>query len=204
MKITLEQVSKKFSREWIFKNVDYIFESGNSYAITGGNGSGKSTFIKLLAGINDPSKGKIEYFLEDKQILVDDIWKYLVLTGPYTDLIEEYTLVEHLNFHRNLKNMTKSNDEIIEVLGFKTSKTKQIRDFSSGMKQKFKLALAFFTETEIIFLDEPTSNLDHKNIEWYQHWLPICSEGKIVIICSNQPYEYKFCSERILIENYKY
>ncbi|NME69746.1 ABC transporter ATP-binding protein [Flammeovirga aprica] len=203
MEIIVEQLSKKFSREWIFKGIDYTLKSDQAYAIVGGNGSGKSTLLKILSGINDPSKGKITYRKNDKEIPVDEVWKEIVLAGPYTELVEEYTLAEHLNFHRRLKPLTKSNEEIIEILGFKNAANKQIQAFSSGMKQKLKLALAFFSEASILMLDEPTSNLDHKNIAWYQHWLPLCSKGKITLICSNQPYEYEFCEEKIFMENYK-
>ncbi|WP_044209052.1 ATP-binding cassette domain-containing protein [Flammeovirga sp. OC4] len=203
MEIIVEQLGKKFSREWIFKGIDYTLKSDQAYAIVGGNGSGKSTLLKVISGINDPSKGKVIYKKNNKEVPVDEIWKEIVLAGPYTELVEEYTLEEHLNFHRQLKPMVKSNEEIIEILDFKAANKKQVQAFSSGMKQKLKLALAFFSEASMLLLDEPTSNLDHKNIEWYQHWLPICSKGKITLICSNQPYEYEFCDERIFMENYK-
>ncbi|NLR94522.1 MULTISPECIES: ABC transporter ATP-binding protein [Flammeovirga] len=203
MKITLEGLGKKFAREWIFRGIDYTLESGKSYAITGGNGSGKSTLLKILSGVADPSKGKIIYETKHKTVGVEEIWRYLVLAGPYTELIEEYTLLEQLTFHTSLKKMTKSIDEIIETLGFESAKNKQIQDFSSGMKQKLKLALAFFTESEILFLDEPTSNLDQKNIDWYQSWLPQVSNDRLVVICSNQTYEYEHCDEIISVESFK-
>ncbi|MBB6463375.1 ABC transporter ATP-binding protein [Flammeovirga kamogawensis] len=203
MIIELKDLGKKYAREWIFKGVNLTLESGKAYAVIGGNGSGKSTFLKLLAGISHPSKGEIKYIVDTNKVEADEIWKHLVLAGPYTELIEEFTLVEHLKFHASLKKMTKPVDEIIEILGLEKSKNKQIQDFSSGMKQKLKLALAFFTEASILFLDEPTSNLDQRNIEWYQDWLPLVSNNKIVVICSNQVYEYEYCNERISIESYK-
>ncbi|OHX67801.1 ABC transporter ATP-binding protein [Flammeovirga pacifica] len=203
MNIEVKELGKRFAREWIFKNINYTFESGASYAITGGNGSGKSTFVKLLAGISDPSKGKVSYYDNKKVINVEDVWKEIALAGPYTELIEEFTLEEHLDFHFSLKKGIKSKNEIINILGFEKAKNKQIQDFSSGMKQKLKLALAFFTKAKILLLDEPTSNLDAKNIEWYQNWLETIKENKILIICSNQKYEYEMCSEIISIESYK-
>ncbi|ANQ51077.1 ABC transporter ATP-binding protein [Flammeovirga sp. MY04] len=205
MKIELSSLGKRFAREWIFRDINYSFVQDKIYAITGGNGSGKSTFLRILAGINDPSKGQINYYdQKGKKIAVEDIWKVLSIAGPYTELIEEFTLEEHLDFHFSLKKGTKTKKEIIDILGFEKSKNKQVQDFSSGMKQKLKLALAFFTEGEILLLDEPTSNLDANNIKWYQNWLEKVKQNKLLIICSNQKYEYEICNEIISIESYKF
>jgi len=83
------------------------------------------------------------------------------------------------------------------------SEHKAIKNFSSGMKQRVKLALAFCSDTQILLLDEPTSNLDQQGVEWYLSLIEQCSSNRLVIVCSNQEQEYGFCDERINVEDYK-
>ncbi|PWJ44808.1 ABC transporter ATP-binding protein [Sediminitomix flava] len=204
IQIHAENIGKRFGRNWIFKNLDYTFEAGNSYAITGSNGSGKTTFIRSLAGILPLSKGKISYHLDQSEIHPDDIHKYLSLSGPYTEVIEEFSLLELIHFYQNFKPLQVTPEELIEIMELKHSKKKAIKDFSSGMKQKLKLGLAFFGFDQILILDEPTSNLDHQNIEWYHQQIEnIDRSNKIILICSNQPYEYDFCTNHLNISHFK-
>ncbi|MEH0157549.1 ATP-binding cassette domain-containing protein [Limibacter armeniacum] len=203
MKIKAEGLGKKFVRDWIFRNVDLELEIGRKYAITGGNGSGKTTLLKTLAGVMPQTEGTLLYEAEGRQVSADHIYSHLTIAGPYTEVIEEFTLTELLDFYQNFKPLSKSTGEIIDLLGYQRSKDKMIRDFSSGMKQKLKLALTFYSQGEIIMLDEPTSNLDHQNIEWYLAIATQPMPDKLVLICSNQPYEYEFCNEIISVNNYK-
>ena len=80
---------------------------------------------------------------------------------------------------------------------------KLISNFSSGMKQRLKLGLAFFSESSIAFLDEPTSNLDEKGVNWYLENVREILNKKLVFISSNQKHEYDFCSELIHIPDHK-
>src|SRR3989337_2954313 len=102
--ITVKGLGKRFNREWIFRKLDYTFLSSNIYAITGPNGSGKSTLLQVLWGQLPPSTGDLIY-TDDKQqqIPVDEIFKHITIATPYLDLVEEFTLLEHLRFHFRLK-----------------------------------------------------------------------------------------------------
>src|SRR5688572_19199221 len=160
--ITVSGLGKRFNREWIFRNLDYKFQPANVYAITGPNGSGKSTLLQVLWGQLPQSKGELKYSDDHKEIRVDEIYNHLTVATPYLDLIEEFTLSEHLRFHFKLRPSRNQmgEEEILDRLKLRHAKNKPIANFSSGMKQRLKLGLAFFTQAELVFLDEPTTNLD--------------------------------------------
>lgn len=205
MKINLDHIGRRFNREWIFKNVNYEFISGQTYAILGANGAGKSTLLQVISGSLTSSEGVIHYFKDDKEIDQEEVYTYQSIAAPYLELIEEFTLSELIDFHFQFKNYRKGFDkqELIALLGLKKSEFKPIKYFSSGMKQRVKLAFAFCSDTNILLLDEPSSNLDQQGLEWY---LELCSHlcsDRLVIICSNQEQEYSFCQQRINISDYK-
>jgi ABC-type multidrug transport system ATPase subunit len=205
MKIILENIGRRFNRDWIFRGVDYTFLSGKIYAILGPNGSGKSTLLQVLNGSLSPSAGKINYFFEDKPVEADDVYQHLSLAAPYLELIEEFTLSEMIDFHFKFKSYTTGTerDEIIALLAMEASKNKPIKYFSSGMKQRLKLAIAFCSDTPMLMLDEPTSNLDTQGVDWYLSLVEKFASNRLTIICSNQDYEYSFCDERLSIVDYK-
>lgn len=205
MKINLDHIGRRFNQEWIFKDVNYVFESGKSYAILGSNGAGKSTILQVISGSLSSTTGSISYFKNDILIDADSVFKYLSLVAPYLDLIEEFTLMELIDFHFSFKNYKKglNRDYLIELMGLKRSENKAIKNFSSGMKQRVKLALAFCSDTEMILLDEPASNLDKQGIEWYLNLVEKYCSDRILIICSNQLQEYSFCTNQLNISDYK-
>lgn len=205
MKISLDKIGRRFNREWIFRNVSFEFESGNSYAILGANGAGKSTLLQIISGSLSSSEGRIRYTHLERVIEQEDIFSYLSLAAPYLELIEEFSLGELIEFHFRFKNYRQGidKDSLIELLGFKNSEFKAIRNFSSGMKQRVKLALAFCSDTDIILLDEPTSNLDKQGSEWYLNLVSEFSSDRLLIVCSNQEHEYQFCTSRLNVTDYK-
>ena len=205
MTITLQNIGRRFNRDWIFRGVDHTFISGESYAILGPNGSGKSTLLQVLNGSLSPSIGTISYTYEDKPIEVDKIFEHLSLAAPYLELIEEFTLTEMIDLHFKFKPYKARMDKnaVIDVLGMEANKNKLIKYFSSGMKQRLKLALAFCADTPILMLDEPTSNLDAQGVEWYLGLVEKYALNRLTIICSNQEHEYGFCGNRLNISDYK-
>ena len=205
MKIQLINIGRRFNREWIFRGVDYAFVQGESYAVLGPNGSGKSTLLQVLNGSLMPSAGSIKYFNGDAEIQAEQIFTQLSFAAPYLDLIEEFTLDEVIDFHFKFKPYKQGLDKnaVIALLNMGASRNKQIRNFSSGMKQRLKLALAFCADTPLLMLDEPASNLDSQGVEWYLGLIEQYAAGRLTIICSNQEHEYSFCRRRISITDYK-
>jgi ABC-type multidrug transport system ATPase subunit len=204
MNISLNNVGRRFNKEWIFRNLSTEFKSGNSYAILGPNGSGKSTLLSVLTGSLSPSEGEIS-FSDTKEIPVENIYKYISLAAPYLELVETFTLKESIDFHFKFKNFALGIDakKLITILGLEKAANKQIKYFSSGMKQRTKLALACCTDTPILFLDEPTSNLDVQGISWYRELIENFGKDRLMIIGSNQSQEYDFCTNQIQISDYK-
>jgi ABC-type multidrug transport system ATPase subunit len=211
IQIELDNIGKRFRYEWIFKGVSQTFEQAESYAILGPNGSGKSTLMKVLSGHLSPSDGAISFSDKDqKKLSVEDIYKHISYAAPYIDLVEEMTLEELIGYYFSFKKLRKwlIIKDLVEILGFQKSKNKQIRFFSSGMKQRLKLVLAICADTPILLLDEPTTNLDAQGVAWYQQLISENNrntEGveRLVIVASNIEHDYVFCSKQLNILDYK-
>lgn len=206
MRIVATDLGKKFHNEWVFKNLNLDLSTHQAYAFTGPNGSGKSTLLLVLSGLLPFSTGSIYYYnAENKAINSDTIFRYLSLAAPYTELIEEFTLVELLKFHFQFKKMAPGYNipKIISSLSLEKARHKYVRQFSSGMKQRLKLGLAFYSQSQLLLLDEPSSNLDAKGVAWYKEEVMKAGKDKLLIICSNQPHEYDFCRNILNLEDYK-
>jgi ABC-type multidrug transport system ATPase subunit len=203
MDIRLTNTGKRFNREWIFRGIDYHFKQGNSYAITGANGSGKSTLLQVIAGALMHSEGSIDFTENNKTVDAAIAYKIISITAPYLELIEEMTALEFLSFHTSFKKLIIPVDEILQEVNLQSAANKQIRYYSSGMKQRLKLAQAFFSETTLLLLDEPTTNLDEAGIQLYKSLISKFTTNRLVIVCSNDKNEYEFCGEVIKVEDYK-
>jgi ABC-type multidrug transport system ATPase subunit len=192
--ITLNGVSKKFGNNWIFKNITAQFEAGEKYAVTGENGSGKSTLLKVLAGIITPNAGTVQFAFED-------VYKHVSFTAPYMDLPEELSLNELFRFHESIRKLSISKEAFMDEVQLEDGK--EIRNYSSGMKQRLKLALAFFTESDVLLLDEPSATLDEQWNNWYLKTVQMVNPNRLVIISSNIPAEYAFCDSVLNIAEFK-
>lgn len=205
MKITLEQVSKRFQRNRIFKDISYTFQSPGAYALLGANGSGKSTLLRIVAGMQSASSGKVIYHrAKDEVIATGDIFNYISFCAPGMELVEEFTLREFLDFHFSFKQPLSSlnTHQMIGLMGLEAAADKPIYDYSSGMKQRVKLAQAIFANTPILMLDEPCTNLDEKGVQQYKEWMDVYAAGRLVFVASNDPREYYMCQEQLVVEDF--
>ena len=205
MQIELTNTGKRYNRDWIFRHCDYTFSVGKSYAIIGANGSGKSTLLQTIAGSINPSEGKVFFSVNGQRLASEDSYKYISLAAPYLEVIEEMTATEFLHFHAAFKPLLPSITiaEILTIIGLENNADKQIRYYSSGMKQRIKLAQAIFSDTPILLLDEPCTNLDAAGYQLYQHLITTYCSHKLIIVSSNDLQEYSFCNEQIAIGDYK-
>jgi ABC-type multidrug transport system ATPase subunit len=205
MTITLSDSGKRFNRDWIFRHLNYTFLQGNSYAITGPNGSGKSTLLQILSGSMAISEGTINWSMNNTPVDVDHVFKQISMAAPYLEVIEEMTAIEFLQFHQQFKKLLPgiSVKEIVNVIGLEKAANKQIRYYSSGMKQRIKLAQAIFSDTPLLLLDEPCTNLDATGYQLYNSLVNDYANGKTIIVSSNDVNEYSFCEKIISIMDYK-
>ncbi|MEO7922743.1 MAG: ATP-binding cassette domain-containing protein [Chitinophagaceae bacterium] len=219
MTISLSDAGKRFNRDWIFRHFNYQFEAGQSYAITGPNGSGKSTLLQVLSGAMMINEGNMEFgvgkletgdvsresVVGKKTIPVEAIYQYVSIAAPYLEVVEEMTVKEFFDFHQGFKPFLPgiSTDSIIASIGLEKAVNKQIRFYSSGMKQRVKLAQCIFSDTAIVLLDEPCTNLDSEGIELYHRLIHDHCSDRLVVVSSNDKVEYSFCAKSINIIDYK-
>jgi ABC-type multidrug transport system ATPase subunit len=201
MNISLNNAGKRFNREWIFRHIDFKFIQGKSYAITGPNGSGKSTLLQLISGVSIISEGNVVF----DNLKPEEVYKNISISAPYLQLVEEMTLHEFLHFHAGLKNWLPSvtAKSLISIVGLEEAAHKQIRYFSSGMKQRVNLAQAILSDVPVVLLDEPTTNLDDEGILLYKKLITEFGNNRLFIVSSNDKQDYNFCDEVLDMKKYK-
>lgn len=211
LSLSLQAVTKRYARAPIFSPV--TFEAGQSeiVAITGANGSGKSTLLKIIAGVSEPTKGKCEWKENKKTLEVRDLQKTLGFVSPYLELYNELTASEHVQFVAELKGQRISHDEAVnELTSFGlnidiASSDRTMKQYSSGMQQRVRLAMAFISKPKILLLDEPSSNLDEEGIQTLFRKLDrYAIGGSIVIIATNDEREKNLASREIALEPFNY
>lgn len=196
MTIEAQNIGKRFESQWIFRNISFSFESGNVYAITGKNGSGKSTLLKTVAAYLTPNEGTINYRKAQQNIVPEALASHISFSAPYMDLIEELSVGEMINFHAALRPLIISKHELSESV--RIAEKTAISNLSSGMKQRLKLALAIYTQSQVVFLDEPTANFDSEWEQWYLNLIERHSANRLFVIASNHALEYQDFAKEVL------
>jgi len=189
MKISLSHISKKYNKQFILKDYSQDFESRTRYAITGANGKGKSTLLKIASGFLSPDKGEVAFFENDKKIDSLEVTPHIVFHAPYISINPYLTLDEWFAFYTTFKKVVDTKDSFFSEIEIDASK--RYNELSSGMQQRFRLYLTFCTEAKILLLDEPCSFLDKKWKEKYQLWLNSKVGEKTMLLSSNDPFEYE-------------
>lgn len=208
IEIKCEGLSKSYNRKIIFKNLSFSVSSGDSLSVTGKNGSGKSTLIKILANLIQPNSGNISIKADENIIQPENRYLKTGLLSPYLNLYDELTGLENLEFYFLLKTKTEKNVKekvklFLEKTGLYERRNDLLKNYSSGMKQRLKLAFSIMNEPAILLLDEPRSNLDKAGIHIVEE---IANEQKskgILIIATNDEDDKLLCCETLNIEDYK-
>lgn len=200
MRITLSSISKSFGREHVVRDLSHVFEAGSRTALLGPNGSGKSTLLQLVGGISIPTKGTVTHELSGKVLEADRVYRHISIAAPYMSLYEELSLREAITSHMRFKALRGglSLEDVARTALLEKHLDKPVRDFSSGMKQRLKLALAVLSDTSLLLLDEPTSNLDASGSAWFRELLEKNLEKRTLVVASNRQAEETFaCGFRI-------
>lgn len=205
MKITLNHIGKKFNRQWVFKDIDWVFEPKACTALVGNNGSGKSTLLQLIYNYQTFSKGSIEYQWNGQVLEEEQLVGKISFAAPYLELLEDFSLMEMLHFHFKLVSVQPEIDfaKMIAACGLSGQEDKPIKYFSSGMKQRLKLVIAIYADTPLLLLDEPCSNLDEQGILWYRDLMKTQLGKRSILIASNQLFEYDFCDKQLSLLAFK-
>lgn len=201
LKVNLDSVGKKYYQQWIFKDLSYDINPGNHVAVIGSNGSGKSTLLKLISGQALPSSGKISFSNSFGPIPYSQIYLHLSWAGPFLDPYPDLTLLEYTNLHFRFKQcLLPDKSEIISILRFEKHIQKQLRNFSSGMLQRLMVGMALFSKSDLLLLDEPTSNMDTENAAYTLALIKKYLGDRTYVLASNLPREYESISSKILLK----
>lgn len=204
--IHIKELSKRYNRNWLFKDIQHEFSAGNNYIITGPNGSGKSTFLLMLAGYITPTRGKVEYSINNSKIEGDEIYSKVAICSPAIDVFDDLTLEESIDLHFKFKHKSGnfSLAEILSISGLEKHREKQVRYFSSGMRQRLKITLSALSETPVLFLDEPAMNLDTNAVQWYYEMLNSYCQNKLIFIgTNNRQLDFPFEAQELNLEQFK-
>jgi len=206
MEIRLQHIAKSFGREVVFQGVTLSLSAGSRTAILGPNGSGKSTLLQVVGGAIIPTGGTIEHRLGERVLPQEEVYRHVSIAAPYLGLYEDLSLRQTIDFHARFKSLRKgiSLGDVARIAYLEQALEKPVLHFSSGMKQRLKLALAILSDTPLLLLDEPASNLDSDAIAWYRILLQTHLEGRTLLIASNrQAVEYDLCTEQIEVDRFK-
>ena len=196
LRITLEDVSKRFGRQWILRHRSEAYVAGERYGIRGRNGSGKSTLLRLLAGQLSPTRGRVTFTLDGRRFPVEEMYRHVSWTGPYFEIVEELTVEEFLKYHFTLKPLLPGHDvaRVVDRIDLRAARHRPLKDCSSGMRQRVLLASALFAATPLLLLDEPTVTLDAASADWFDATLQDCAAGRLTVIASNDERDLRRCN----------
>ena len=188
--IVFDDVSLSFGRHELFKNLSLNLRGGKVIGITGANGSGKSTFLKLAGKIIRPDSGAVTFPAEKKFAAVT----------PEMKIYDNLTAEENLFFFAKLRGQTLTAEKIFELgervgLDMKTFGNVRAENFSTGMRQRLKFAILLSVDADIWLLDEPTANLDDDGREKFFSEIQAAKSDKIILLATNDKAEENICDE---------
>lgn len=192
MRIRLERAEICFRRKSLFLPLSIELSSGHLYAVTGANGSGKTSLIRTIAAQRRPDSGEIHFEISGKKIDPEDVYRFVSWSGPYLEFPAELSLrdllQQHFWFRKTLPGLKPG--DIPELLDFAKDLHKPVGLFSSGMLHRLKTGLAIVTDSSALLLDEPTANLDSANASKILNLLNAYRGDRITVIASNIKEEY--------------
>jgi ABC-type multidrug transport system ATPase subunit len=199
--IRLQQLGRRFQRQWLFRGVEATFCKGDKVAVLGGNGSGKSSMTAMLAGFLSPSEGQIHWHMEGNVVPVEKWWNRVAWCSPALDMPLSLSITEVIDLYDQMRgyHTNWSKDAIIKSLELEAHLSKPMSQLSSGMRQRVKLMIAFALNADVLILDEPTAHLDARSIEWYKNRVANVHHHFIFIASNHDQDEIECCNKSIEI-----
>lgn len=193
MKLEADNIYVQRSEKEVLKGISFTVESGEIFALLGGNGAGKSTTLLTFLGFIEPMQGSMKIDGEDVRSNLTKARKSIAY------LPEAASLYEHLNAYENLTYFIKLGggkadkseieNALNEVSLIADARSQPLKSYSKGMRQKVAIALAMLRDTEILLLDEPTSGLDPVAIDEFHTLVrSLADKGKIVLMVTHDVY----------------
>jgi heme exporter protein A len=204
--LQVHSLQKSFGRRLVFEGITFNLNKPGVFGISGPNGSGKSTLVKILSGINSPSKGQVIHSLNSKQIVSEKLHNFIGFVSPYLVLYDEFTALENLNYFSKIRKVefnTNKVETLFDQFLLSSRKDDFVKAYSSGMKQRLKFIFALMHSPQFIFLDEPTSNLDDEGKQTVYNLIESESKKAIVIVASNEKQDLARCTEALDLNDYK-
>jgi len=199
--VEFERVGKRFGSRTVLAAVSGALRPGRVLVVAGPNGAGKSTLLNLLAGVLRPSRGQVAH-LRDGEALPRSRWfEHLGVAAPDMAVYEELTALENLRLFARLRGLRLSDAGLSELLGglglHPREHARAVGTYSSGMKQRVKLAQAVLHEPAVLLLDEPSSNLDGAGHDAVASLVGRFRTRSAVAVATNDPREMAWADERI-------
>ena len=204
--LKVDNVSQKKSKRWILQDISLRIQPGEIVGLVGPNGAGKTSLMKLMAGYDLPTKGKISIYGHD--VVKDRVGSM----GDATFLVESPGLYQSISGKRHLEMFCDSRcipretiETVMDFLNFPSQLQDKVRTYSVGMKQRLALALCWLGGTGLIVLDEPVNGLDPDGIVLLRKKIQdVSSKGVAVLVSSHLLDELQRVSTRVVfIQNGK-
>lgn len=182
--VECRELGLRFGTRWVFRGLSFQVARGQSLAIRGANGSGKSSLLRILSGLQAPTEGKIQK--EGRQgYLALDLHLYPSLTAR-----------QHLDFAGQVKGITDGLD--LADFGLAGHEDKLVGTYSTGMRTRLKFAMMMLDDPDILLLDEPTAALDEAGQELLAHHLTSRTD-RAIILATNDPTDLRFATHEITL-----
>jgi ABC-type multidrug transport system ATPase subunit len=203
IRISFSDVAKRYDLRVIFKSISGEAVPGEILVITGPNGSGKSTLLAILCGLLRPTRGGVNHLRGEVEI-ERELWRrHLGVVAPAMAVYEELDAGENLRFFARVRGMGASGErcrECLEMVGLDPARSTPVRGYSTGMAQRLKIAQALLHDPEVLFLDEPGSNLDPSGRDWLEdHVLGLAAGGKTVVLATNDEREMEWGRQHVAL-----
>lgn len=203
MRLIVENLRKEYSERLIFKNLNFEADSGQCLAVLGPNGSGKTTLLRVLSGLILPSSGNVQFLQENQIIKKEKLYQKIGFLGPYLELYQDLTAHENLQFFakiRGLKNYQPQIDALMRSFGLNGREDDILKTYSSGMKQRLKYVFALLHNPDVLFVDEPRSNLDSSGIDVVYQTLEAYKKDHLLIMATNDPDDLHLADKRVEVD----
>jgi heme exporter protein A len=193
--LQVEHLHRRFGRHHVLRDIQIELTTGQSMAIIGKNGSGKSTLLNIIAGLLAPSRGRVRYLDGERELNAGERRLFRSLVGPELALYDTLTAHENLAFFARMRGSgwtARETTETMNRVGLAGRENDFYGQFSSGMKQRLKYAVALMNDPHLLLLDEPTANLDDEGKRFVREVIDTQRKNGILVVATNETEEYRF------------